>query len=90
MRSVQLAASSQGPRFVEADAPMPSAGKGEVLIQVCAAGVTPTELLCTPQSTTKTAHTGHTPYQATGFSGVIYRDRPRRERIRESETKSTA
>lgn len=71
MRSVQLADSSHGPRFVEAEAPTPTAGSGEVLVQVCAAGVTPSELLWYP--TTHKKDGTHRTHAVPGheFSGVI-------------------
>jgi NADPH:quinone reductase-like Zn-dependent oxidoreductase len=61
----------EGPLLVAREPEQPRAGRGEVLIRVCAAGVTPTELLWYPTTHTKSgtarwiAVTGHE------FSGVI-------------------
>ena len=46
MKVVRLTASTAEQALVEANAPQPRPGRGELLIRVCAAGVTPTELLC--------------------------------------------
>jgi NADPH:quinone reductase-like Zn-dependent oxidoreductase len=44
MRAVQLTGSQSSPLLVETDAPKPAPGANEVLVQVYAAGITPTEL----------------------------------------------
>jgi NADPH:quinone reductase-like Zn-dependent oxidoreductase len=71
VRSVQLAESSQGPRFVEAEAPTPSAGPGAVLVQVCAAGITPSELLWYPTTYNKDGTRRTHAIPGHEFSGVI-------------------
>ena len=71
MRVVRLADSSAKEALVQADAPEPRPGRGELLIRVHAAGVTPTELLWYPTSHTKAGErrTGAVPGHE--FSGVI-------------------
>jgi NADPH:quinone reductase-like Zn-dependent oxidoreductase len=58
-------------QLIEQDVATPQPGPGEVLIQVHAAGVTPTELLWYPTSHTKTGDTRHRPVPGHEFSGVI-------------------
>ncbi len=71
MRAVQLTGSQNAPVLVETDAPKPAPGANEVLVQVYAAGVTPTELRWYPTlhnkdgSDRKGAIPGHE------FSGVV-------------------
>jgi NADPH:quinone reductase-like Zn-dependent oxidoreductase len=71
VRSVQLAESSQGPRLVEADAPMPTAKSGDVLVRVCAAGVTPTELLWYPTTHKKDGSVRMHAIPGHEFSGMV-------------------
>jgi NADPH:quinone reductase-like Zn-dependent oxidoreductase len=71
MRVIRLTDSPQGPALVEADAPQPRPGPGELLIRVCAAGVTPTELLWYPTSHTKTGDKRAGAVPGHEFSGVI-------------------
>ncbi len=71
MRAFRLTASQTGPVLLESDAPKPVPGANEVLVQVYASGVTPTELLWYPTSHNKdgSERTGAIPGHE--FSGVI-------------------
>jgi NADPH:quinone reductase-like Zn-dependent oxidoreductase len=71
MRAVQLTALKTGPVLLETDAPEPMPGVNQVLVQVYAAGVTPTELLWYTTSHNKggSERTGAIPGHE--FSGVI-------------------
>jgi NADPH:quinone reductase-like Zn-dependent oxidoreductase len=71
MKVVRLADSAVGQALVEANAHRPRPGRGELLIRVGAAGVTPTELMWYPTSHTKTGQkrTGAVPGHE--FSGVV-------------------
>lgn len=71
MKAMQVNKADQGPRLIPAELPKPEAGAGEILVQVHAAGVTPTELLWYPTTHTKsgTARMGAVPGHE--FSGVI-------------------
>jgi NADPH:quinone reductase-like Zn-dependent oxidoreductase len=71
MRAFRLNASQTGPVLLESDAPKPVPGANEVLVQVYASGVTPTELLWYPTSHNKdgSARAGAIPGHE--FSGVI-------------------
>jgi NADPH:quinone reductase-like Zn-dependent oxidoreductase len=71
VRSVQLTESPQGLQLVEAAIPKPTPGRGEVLIQVCAAGVTPTELLWYPTTHTKDGNARAHAIPGHEFSGLI-------------------
>ncbi len=61
----------QGPLLIESMLPQPHAGEGELLICVCAAGVTPTELLWSPTTHTKQGKQRTRAVPAHEFSGVI-------------------
>jgi NADPH:quinone reductase-like Zn-dependent oxidoreductase len=71
MKVVRLADSAVGQALVEANAHRPRPGRGELLIRVGAAGVTPTELMWYPTSHTRTGEkrTGAVPGHE--FSGVV-------------------
>lgn len=71
MKSMQVNSGDQGPNLISAELPKPEAGSAEIVVQVHAAGVTPTELLWYPTTHTKsgTARTGAVPGHE--FSGVI-------------------
>jgi NADPH:quinone reductase-like Zn-dependent oxidoreductase len=71
VKVVCLNDSGTEPLLVEADRPQPLPGRGELLIRVCAAAVTPTELSWYPTSHTKTGErrTGAVPGHE--FSGVV-------------------
>src|SRR5579862_3657502 len=68
MKSIQLRDSIG---LVEEDVPAPSAGAGEVLIRVYAAGVTPTELQWYPTTHTMQGETRTGAIPGHEFSGVI-------------------
>ena len=71
MKAMQLNQAGDEPPLVPVDIPKPEPRTGEILVQVCAAGVTPTELLWYPTTHTKsgTARMGAIPGHE--FSGVI-------------------
>jgi NADPH:quinone reductase-like Zn-dependent oxidoreductase len=71
MRVMRVVNSVSPPSLVEADGPEPQAGRGELLVRVHAAGVTPTELDWYPTSHRKSGEkrTGAVPGHE--FSGVI-------------------
>jgi NADPH:quinone reductase-like Zn-dependent oxidoreductase len=71
MKALQLTSMQHGPRLTVADVLTPTAGDGEVLIRVHAAGVTPTELQWYPTTHTKedAARIGAIPGHE--FSGVV-------------------
>jgi len=71
MKAMRVNDAQQGPILVAASLPRPQPGDGELLIRVCATGVTPTELLWYPTTHTKAggARTGAVPGHE--FSGVI-------------------
>jgi NADPH:quinone reductase-like Zn-dependent oxidoreductase len=71
MRVVRLVESPQGPGLVEETAPQPSPGRGEMLIRVHAAGVTPTELDWYPTTHTKTGEKRTAAVPGHEFSGVV-------------------
>ena len=71
MRTMRLSEAAQGPILVEEHVPRPQPGRGELLIHIHAAGVTPTELLwyttthCQNGERRRRAIPGHE------FSGVV-------------------
>ena len=70
--TVMRLADSAGPaELVEEHVPQPQPGRGELLIRVYAAGVTPTELLWYPTSHTKTGEKRSRAVPGHEFSGVI-------------------
>ena len=71
MRAVQLTGPADWPKLGVTEVPTPTPGKNDVLIQVHAAGVTPTELIWYPTSHNKdgTARSNATPGHE--FSGVV-------------------
>src|SRR5436305_14993341 len=71
MKAMQLNNAGQQPALIPAELPKPEPGAGEILIQVHAAAVTPTELLWYPTSHTKSGagRTGAVPGHE--FSGVV-------------------
>src|SRR5262245_58964405 len=71
MRSMRLVAGADGPALVEEDVPRPQPGPGEVLGQVRAAGVTPSELIWYPTSNTKTGEPRERAVPGHEFSGVV-------------------
>jgi NADPH:quinone reductase-like Zn-dependent oxidoreductase len=71
MKAMQVNSTKQGPALICADVPQPEPGADEVLVQVHAAGVTPTELTWYTTSHNKegSARTGAVPTHE--FSGTI-------------------
>lgn len=70
MKAIQLI-TSQPPVLAEAEVSKPAPGKGEVLVRVHAAGVTPTELIWSPTSTTRDGQPRLRAIPGHEFSGVI-------------------
>ena len=70
MKAMRLAESG-GPALAEDDIPRPQPGPDEALIQVYAAGVTPSEVLWYPTTHTKTGGTRAGAVPCHEFSGVI-------------------
>ncbi|MFZ0579524.1 MAG: NADP-dependent oxidoreductase [Candidatus Acidiferrales bacterium] len=71
MKAMIVNNTKQGPLLIESMLPQPHAGEGELLICVCAAGVTPTELLWSPTTHTKQGKQRTRAVPAHEFSGVI-------------------
>ena len=71
MKTMHLSDDPGGPVLVEARAPMPVPGEGELLIRVEAAGVTTTELEWYPTTHTKSGEARRRAVPAHEFSGVI-------------------
>ena len=71
MHVIQLVDSALGPVLSEADVPQPQPGAGEVLIRVCAAGVTAAELDWYPTRHTKSGEVRSRAIPGHEFSGVI-------------------
>ncbi|MGA7190226.1 MAG: NADP-dependent oxidoreductase [Candidatus Acidiferrales bacterium] len=71
MKAMIVNNTKQGPLLIESMLPQPHAGEGELLICVCAAGVTPTELLWSPTTHTKQGKQRTRAVPAPEFSGVI-------------------
>jgi NADPH:quinone reductase-like Zn-dependent oxidoreductase len=71
VKSLYLVNAADPPQLREQDVATPQPGPGELLIQVHAAGVTPTELQWYPTSHTKTGVARSRPVPGHEFSGVI-------------------
>jgi NADPH:quinone reductase-like Zn-dependent oxidoreductase len=71
MKSLYLVNDADPPQLIEQNVPTPQPGPGELLIQVHAAGITPTELLWYPTSHTKKGDIRNRPVLGHEFSGVI-------------------
>ena len=71
MRIVRVADSGEPPSLIEDSAPQPAPGPGELLIRVCAAGVTLTELSWYPTSHDKAGAVRRRAVPAHEFSGVV-------------------
>ena len=71
MRLMRVTGSAEGPKLVEASAPRPEPGPGELLIRVYAAGVTPTELLWYPMSHEKNGDKRSNAVPGHEFSGTV-------------------
>jgi NADPH:quinone reductase-like Zn-dependent oxidoreductase len=65
MKTLRVSDSAQSPVLLEATVPQPQPRRGELLVRVYAAGVTPTELLWYPTTHSKTGERrSHAPYLA--------------------------
>ena len=71
VRIIYLTESRESPALLADDVPQPQPGRGEVLVRVNAAGLTPTELLWYPTSHNKTGVKRSRPVPGHEFSGVI-------------------
>ncbi len=71
MQTMRLSDSKQAPVLVEEDVPQPHPRRGELLIRVYAAGVTPTELLWYPTTHGKDGEKRSRAVPGHEFSGVI-------------------
>ena len=71
MKAMQVSNRDQGPVLILAELPKPEPGSGEILVQVHAAGVTPTELLWYPTTHTKSGTVRMRAVPGHEFSGII-------------------
>ena len=71
MRTMRLSDSGQLSVLVGEDGPLPPPGRGELLVRVYAAGVTPTELLSYPTTHSKNGESRSHAVPGHEFSGVI-------------------
>src|SRR5215475_3744540 len=71
MKTMHVSDSAEGPALIEEHVPQPQPGRGDLLVRVYAAGVTPTELLWYP--TTHRTNGERRSHAVPGheFSGVI-------------------
>jgi NADPH:quinone reductase-like Zn-dependent oxidoreductase len=70
MRTMRLSDSTR-PSLIEADVPRPRPGRGELLVRVCAAGVTSKELLWYPTTHEKSGGRRRGAVPGHEFSGVV-------------------
>jgi len=68
---MRLSDSADGPVLIEENVPQPQPGRGELLVRVYAAGVTPTELLWYPTTHSKNGERRSRAIPGHEFSGVI-------------------
>src|SRR5258708_34140044 len=71
MKAFRLSQISGKQVLIDATVPRPQPGRGELLIRIFAAGVTPTELLWYPTTHTKAGETRSGAIPGHEFSGVI-------------------
>jgi NADPH:quinone reductase-like Zn-dependent oxidoreductase len=71
MITMRLSDSADGPVLIEENVPQPQPGRGELLVRVYAAGVTPTELLWYPTTHSKNGERRSRAIPGHEFSGVI-------------------
>ena len=71
MKAMRLSDATLAPTLVEADIPQPQPGRGELLVQVYAAGVTSKELLWYPTTHNKNGEPRSRAVPGHEFSGVI-------------------
>ena len=71
MKAMQVNKADQGPVLIPVELDKPEAGRGEILVRVHAAGVTPTELLWSTTTHTKSGAARVRTVPGHEFSGVI-------------------
>src|SRR5712691_5688269 len=71
MKTMRLSDSAQPPVLVEENVPQPQPGRGELLVQISAAGVTSKELLWYPTTHSKNGERRRHAVPGHEFSGVI-------------------
>jgi len=71
MKAMQVNSAKQGPVLVAVELPTPEPAAGEILVQIHAAGVTPSELLWYPTTHTKSGTARADAVPGHEFSGVI-------------------
>src|SRR4029453_19108552 len=71
MITMRLSDSADGPVLIEENVPQPQPGRGELLVRVYAAGVTPTELLWYPTTHAKNGERRSRAVPGHEFSGII-------------------
>src|SRR5215468_11092061 len=71
MRTMRLSDAANGPVLIEEHVPQPHPQRGELLVRVYAAGVTPTELVWYPTTHTKDGEQRSRAVPGHEFSGVI-------------------
>jgi NADPH:quinone reductase-like Zn-dependent oxidoreductase len=71
VRAIRLKDQGETPKLVEENVPRPQPGPDELLIRVCAAGITPTELLWYPTTHDKNGERRTCAIPAHEFSGVV-------------------
>src|SRR4029453_14778899 len=71
MITMRLSDSADGPVLIEENVPQPQPGRGELLVRLYAAGVTPTELLWYPTTHAKNGERRSRAIPGHEFSGVI-------------------
>ena len=71
MKAMRLSDSGQPPVLIEENVPWPQPGQGELLVQIYAAGVTPTEVLWYPTTHKKNGEERSRAVPGHEFSGVV-------------------
>jgi NADPH:quinone reductase-like Zn-dependent oxidoreductase len=71
MITMRLSDAADGPVLIEENVPQPQPGRGELLVRVYAAGVTPTELLWYPTTHAKNGERRSRAVPGHEFSGII-------------------
>jgi NADPH:quinone reductase-like Zn-dependent oxidoreductase len=71
MKVMRLSDSGAPPTLIEADVPQPRPGRGELLVRVCAAGVTSKELLWYPTTRLRNGDVRRRAVPGHEFSGVV-------------------
>lgn len=71
MKAMELTTAKHGPMLIAIERPQPLPGEGEVLIRVCASGVTPSELIWYPTTHKKEGNPRTNAVPGHEFSGVV-------------------